>query len=308
MFLNIKNLSKKYGDNAILSDLNFSLNKGEIISIIGSSGSGKTTLLKCISGLCEIDTGEISINLKQIQNLEPNKRNIGYVFQESPLFPHLNVIENILFNMKDIDTEKLNFLLEKIQISQLKNRYPHEISGGENQRVSVARSLIRNPSLLLLDEPFNNLDNQIKKNTKELIFNIIKKTKTTTIIVNHDIKESLEIADKILVLDKNVKNIMIGTPLEVYSKPISLETARLFGEINSINIKDKKMYVRPHNISIVDKSNIKAKVIESIFLGSHYKITAKFEKDIVIIFNHEHIEKNTIIYLNIKEKNMIKFD
>ena len=308
MFLNIKNLSKKYGENSVLKDLNFSLNKGEIISIIGSSGSGKTTLLKCISGLCDINNGEISINLKQIQNLEPNKRNIGYVFQESPLFPHLNVIDNILFNMKYIDKEKLNFLLEKTQIGQLKNRYPHEISGGENQRVSVARSLIRNPSLLLLDEPFNNLDNRIKKNTKEIVFDIIKKTKTTTIIVNHDIKESLEIADKILVLDKNVKNIMIGTPLEVYSKPISLETARLFGEINSINIKDKKMYVRPHNISIVDKSNIKAKVIESIFLGSHYKITAKFEKDIVIIFNHEHIEKNTIIYLNIKEKNMMKFD
>ena len=308
MFLNIKNLSKKYGENSVLKDLNFSLNKGEIISIIGSSGSGKTTLLKCISGLCDINNGEISINLKQIQNLEPNKRNIGYVFQESPLFPHLNVIDNILFNMKYIDKEKLNFLLEKTQIEQLKNRYPHEISGGENQRVSVARSLIRNPSLLLLDEPFNNLDNRIKKNTKEIVLDIIKKTKTTTIIVNHDIKESLEIADKILVLDKNVKNIMIGTPLEVYSKPISLETARLFGEINSINIKDKKMYVRPHNISIVDKSNIKAKVIESIFLGSHYKITAKFEKDIVIIFNHEHIEKNTIIYLNIKEKNMMKFD
>ena len=92
MFLNIKNLSKKYGENSVLKDLNFSLNEGEIISIIGSSGSGKTTLLKCISGLCDINNGEISINLKQIQNLEPNKRNIGYVFQESPLFPHLNII------------------------------------------------------------------------------------------------------------------------------------------------------------------------------------------------------------------------
>ena len=308
MFLNIKNLSKKYGENSVLSDLNFSLNKGEIISIIGSSGSGKTTLLKCISGLCDIDTGEITINLKPIQNLEPNKRNIGYVFQESPLFPHLNVIDNILFNMKDIDNERLNFLLEKIQIKQLKNRYPHEISGGENQRVSVARSLIRNPSLLLLDEPFNNLDNQIKKNTKELVFDIIKKTKTTTIIVNHNIKESLEIADKILVLDKDVKNNMIGTPLEIYSKPRNLATARLFGEINSINLKDEKIYFRPHNISIVDKSNIKAKVIESIFLGSHYKITAKFEKDKVILFNHEYIKKNTTIYLNIEEKHMMKFN
>jgi ABC-type Fe3+/spermidine/putrescine transport system ATPase subunit len=308
MFLNIKNLSKKYGENSVLSDLNFSLNKGEIISIIGSSGSGKTTLLKCISGLCDIDNGEISIDLNQIQNLEPNKRNIGYVFQESPLFPHLNVIDNILFNMKDIDSEKLNFLLEKIQIKQLKNRYPHEISGGENQRVSVARSLIRNPSLLLLDEPFNNLDNQIKKDTKELIFDTIKKTETTTIIVNHDIQESLEISDKILVLDKDIKNNMIGTPLEVYSEPISLETARLFGEINSINLNDKKIYCRPHNISIVDKSNIKVTVIESKFLGPCYKIIAKFKTDKIILFNNEEIKKSTIIYLNIKQKNKLKFD
>ena len=308
MYLKIKNLSKKYGKNSVLSNLNFSLNKGEIISIIGSSGSGKTTLLKCISGLCDIDNGEISIDLKPIQNLEPNKRNIGYVFQESPLFPHLNVIDNILFNMEDIDYEKLNFLLEKIQIKQLKNRYPHEISGGENQRVSVARSLIRNPSLLLLDEPFNNLDNQIKEDTKELIFDTIKKTKTTTIIVNHDIQESLEISDKILVLDKDIKNNMIGTPLKVYSEPISLETARLFGEINSINLNDKKIYCRPHNISIVDKSNIKATVIESKFLGSCYKIIAKFKTDKIILFNQEEIKKSTIIYLNIKQKNKLKFD
>lgn len=308
MYLNIKNLSKKYGENSVLSDLNFTLNKGEIISIIGSSGSGKTTLLKCISGLCDIDNGEISIDLNQIQNLEPNKRNIGYVFQESPLFPHLNVIDNILFNMKDIDFEKLNFLLEKIQIKQLKNRYPHEISGGENQRVSVARSLIRNPSLLLLDEPFNNLDNQIKKDTKELIFDTIKKTKTTTIIVNHDIQESLEISDKILVLDKDIKNNMVGTPLEVYSDPISLETARLFGEINSITLNDKKIYCRPHNISIVDKSNIKATVVESKFLGSCYKIIAKFKTNKIILFNKEEIKKSTIIYLNIRQKNKLKFD
>ena len=308
MFLNIKNLSKKYGENSVLKDLNFSLNKGEIISIIGSSGSGKTTLLKCISGLCDINNGEISINLKQIQNLEPNERNIGYVFQESPLFPHLNVIDNILFNMKYIDKEKLNFLLKKTQIEQLKNRYPHEISGGENQRVSVARSLIRNPSLLLLDEPFNNLDNRIKKNTKEIVFDIIKKTKTTTIIVNHDIKESLEIADKILVLDKDIKNNMIGTPLEIYSKPRNLETAKLFGEINSINLENEKIYFRPHNISIVDKSNIKVKVIESIFLGSHYKITAQFEKDKVILYNNENIKKNTKIYFKIEEKYLMKFN
>lgn len=308
MYLNIKNLSKKYGKNSVLVDLNLSLNKGEIISVIGSSGCGKTTLLNCISGLCEIDAGEISINSKPIQNLETNKRNIGFVFQESPLFPHLNVIDNILFNMKEVDNERLNFLLEKIKIKHLKSKYPYEISGGENQRVSVARSLIRKPTLLLLDEPFNNLDYQIKKDTKDLLFDIIKKTKTTTIIVNHDFQQSLEISDKILVLNKDSKKYIIGSPLEIYSKPTSLEIARLFGEINTINLKDEKFYCRPNNVFIVDKSNIKAKVVESKFLGTHYKIIALFNNYEIALFYHEEIKKNTILCLCIEQKHKLKFD
>ena len=308
MYLNIKNLSKKYGKNSVLVDLNLSLNKGEIISVIGSSGCGKTTLLNCISGLCEIDAGEISINSKPIQNLETNKRNIGFVFQESPLFPHLNVIDNILFNMKEVDNERLNFLLEKIKIKHLKSKYPYEISGGENQRVSVARSLIRKPTLLLLDEPFNNLDYQIKKDTKDLLFDIIKKTKTTTIIVNHDFQQSLEISDKILVLNKDSKKYIIGSPLEIYSKPTSLEIARLFGEINTINLKDEKFYCRPNNVFIVDKSNIKAKVVESKFLGTHYKIIALFNSYEITLFYHEEIKKNTILCLCIEQKHKLKFD
>ena len=115
-----KNLSKKYGENSVLNKIEFTLNQGEIISIIGASGCGKTTLLKCITGLCDIDDGEIKINSKPIHKLPPNKRNIGYVFQESPLFPHLNIYENIVFNMKKFDSEELDFLLDKIQIKHLK--------------------------------------------------------------------------------------------------------------------------------------------------------------------------------------------
>ena len=306
MYLNIEKLSKKYGDKTVLNDINLKLNKGEIISIVGSSGSGKTTLLKCISGICNIDSGKISIESEPIHNLEANKRNISYVFQESPLFPHLTAIENILFNMKEIDYEKLNYLLEKMKIKHLKNRYPYEISGGENQRIAVARSLIRNTSLLLLDEPFNNLDNEIKKNTKELVFDVIKKTKTTTIIVNHDIQESLEISDKILVLDKNT--YMIGSPFKVYTEPKNLDIARLFGEVNYFNIEGEKIYCRPQSISISNKSKIKAKVIESRFLGQFYKIIAKFESKNIVLFNDKEIKKDKIIYLNINKKNKLNFN
>ena len=307
MSLSIKNLSKKYGENSVLNKIEFNLNQGEIISIIGSSGCGKTTLLKCITGLCDIDQGEIKINSKPIHKLPPNKRNIGYVFQESPLFPHLNIFENIVFNMKKFDSEKLDFLLDKIQIKHLKKRYPHEISGGENQRTAVIRSLIRNPDLFLLDEPFTNLDKVTKEHTKELIFDIIKETKTTTILVNHDIQDSLELSDRLLVLDEaNIK--MLNSSLKVYSEPPSLKIAKLFGEVNNLEIEGKQIYIRPKDVTTVTKSEIKAEVIQSNFVGQHFKITAKIGSKKITLFNKKDIKKNTQIHLHLEQDNILKFD
>jgi len=306
MSLNIENLSKKYGNNIVLNNINLTLNPGEIISIIGSSGCGKTTLLKCISGLCDVNHGTIKINSKPIHNLSPNKRNIGYVFQESPLLPHLNIIDNIVFNMNCFDEEKLNFLLEKIQIKHLKKRYPYEISGGENQRIAVVRSLIRNPDLFLLDEPFSNLDKLTKEHTKELIFNIIKETNTTTMIVNHDIQDSLELSDRVLVLDKAKIN-MLDTPLKVYSEPSNLNTAKLFGELNSLKIKDKNIYFRPQDVDLVEESDIQAQVVRSKFMGIFYKTIAKIGEENVIIYHKKKLKINTKIYLHIKPKKQLYF-
>lgn len=307
MYLSIKNLFKKYGENTVLNGLNLEVAKGEIISIVGSSGSGKTTLLKCISGVCELDKGEIILDSKKIQNLQPNKRNISYVFQESPLFPHMNIIENILFNIEDFNKEKLNFLINKTQINHLIKRYPYEISGGENQRVSVVRSLIRNPSLLLLDEPFSNLDHTIKHYTKELVYEIIKKTNTTTLIVNHDSQESLEISDKILVLDKTTNNIL-DTPFNIYKDPKSLEIARLFGEINFINTGTDQFYCRPQDISIVNRSKIEAKVISSVFLGMYYKLKVRVESEEITVYNNKSITENTIIYIKVNPSSKLYFN
>ena len=307
MYLDIKNLSKKYDENFVLENLNLRLIEGEIISIVGTSGSGKTTLLNCISGICNFDIGEIFLNSKPLHLLQPNKRNIGFVFQESTLLPHLNVLENIIFNLKNIEKEELSYLLEKIQISKLIERYPHELSGGEVQRVSVARSLIRRPDLLLLDEPFTNLDSISKKKTKELILNLIKKTNTTTIIVSHDINEALEISDKILVLDSN-KKYMFDTPQKVYNNPKSLEIAEMFGEVNRFKLKNNEFYCRPQDVLIVEKSEIKAKVIKSIFLGLFFKIELDLINDSIIIYNSKALIKDTIVYLKIEVNNCIKFN
>ena len=306
MFLEIDKLSKRYSKNSILNNISFKIKKGDIVSIVGPSGSGKTTLLKCITGLCDIDTGSIKLNSKQLKRLEPNLRNIAYVFQESPLFPHLTVNQNIIFNLKVFDREKLNFIIEKINIGHLKNRYPHEISGGENQRVSVARSLIRNPDLLLMDEPFSNLDLYIKDKLKELVFELISELNTTTIIVNHDIKDSLEISDKILILiDGKINNYDI--PNEVYSNPKCLESANLFGVLNRINTNKDPFYCRPEDIKLTS-SGLTARVINSSFMGPFYKIIAHLNDEKIIFYSNKDLLYDDKIYLEIDPKKRIYFD
>ena len=181
MYLEVKNLSKFYDHNLpIIKDLTFSVKKGEFISFLGESGSGKTTFLKCLAGLEKINGGSISLNSTFLNNekvfIKPQKRKVGFVFQDYPLFPHLNIIENIIFNLDKKYHSKLEYILKLTGLNFLVERYPHEISGGEQQRACIARALIREPELLLLDEPFSNLDSTIKESMKEEIFKIVKET------------------------------------------------------------------------------------------------------------------------------------
>ena len=205
MYLEVNNLVKYYKkENLIIKKLNFSVKKGEIISFLGESGSGKTTFLKCLAGLEMINSGSVKLNGKILngknQFVTPQKRNIGFVFQDYPLFPHLNLKDNILFNLNSINTKKLDYILSLSGLESLIDRFPHELSGGEQQRACVARALIREPDLLLLDEPFSNLDSEIKESMREEIHRILKETNTTTILVTHDINDALNIADRILIM------------------------------------------------------------------------------------------------------------
>ena len=274
MFLQVNNLSKRYASKLVLENISFSQEKGEIISLIGTSCIGKSTLIKCIACVCDIYSVDIILKYNNIDSLEANNRKISYVFQESPLFPHINVLDNILFNMSTYDKKKLDFLLEKTELKSLVKRFPFELSGGENQRAAVVRSLIRNPDLLLLDEPFSNLDTVNKKYVKEIVFDIIKESNLTTIIVNHDIEESLEISDKIMIINDG-KIDAIDTPENIYNHPKNLSTAQLFGDVTSLAIQNKKRYIRPENIKIVEKSIYDIEVKNSFYLGEKYRISAK---------------------------------
>lgn len=306
MFLQVNNLSKRYASKLVLENISFSQEKGEIISLIGTSGIGKSTLLKCIAGLCDINSGDIILNNNKIDSLEANNRKISYVFQESPLFPHINVLDNILFNMSTYDMQKLDFLLEKTELKSLVKRFPFELSGGENQRAAVVRSLIRNPDLLLLDEPFSNLDTVNKKYVKEIVFDIIKESNLTTIIVNHDIEESLEISDKIMIINDG-KIDAIDTPENIYNHPKNLSTAQLFGDVTSLAIQNKKRYIRPENIKIVEKSIYDIEVNNCFYLGEKYRISAKLGSDIINLYHNTNIKKGSKLFIDFNEEDILGF-
>lgn len=209
--LSLKNINFYYGKNKILDDVSFNVDKGEIIAVLGSSGSGKSTLLNIICGLETVSSGSIFLNGKDITNLECERRNIGLVFQDYALFPHLTVEKNVGFALKNSKDPIIYSMLDLVKMKSFKKRYPYELSGGEKQRVAIARSLAAKPSILLLDEPFSNLDANLKEEVRKDIKEILKKSNTTAVIVTHDIEDAYDLADRIIYIkggkvDKIVDN------------------------------------------------------------------------------------------------------
>ncbi|MGQ9855224.1 MAG: ABC transporter ATP-binding protein [Fervidobacterium sp.] len=212
MFLEIKDLYFRYRNSKdyVLKNINFNVEEGEIVCILGESGSGKSTLLRLISGLEIPQQGSIKIAgrtmVDSVTFVPPEKRNIGFVFQDYVLFPHLNVSQNILFGVREKNKSKreeiLHKMLKMLKIEELKDRYPYQLSGGQQQRVALARALAMDPSLVLLDEPFSNLDATLQESIRREIKDIIKSTGKTCIFVSHDKEDAIELADKIAIIYK----------------------------------------------------------------------------------------------------------
>jgi len=264
MYLNIENIVKYYSkDNPLIKDLNFYVNKGEFVSFVGESGSGKTTFLKCIAGLENINSGKITLNDKVLNDkdtfVKPNFRKIGFIFQDYPLFPHLTVLENLKINLDGKYESNIDYYTNLTGLTNFLNRFPHELSGGEQQRVCIARALIREPDLLLMDEPFSNLDTSIKSKIQNEVYKILKKTNTTTILVTHDIKDTFDISDKILVFKAGIVQ-QYDQPEEMYCNPVNCYCAKILGDLNKIQIDGKELYIRPEKIRVVDHSEYKFKV------------------------------------------------
>ncbi|MDP0488820.1 MAG: ABC transporter ATP-binding protein [Fusobacterium sp. JB021] len=205
MYISINNLYFKYDKEDILKDFNLEIKRGEIIAILGKSGSGKSTLLRILSGFEQPYKGSILIDDKVLiddkTNVPTEKRNIGMLFQDYALFPHLTVEKNIEFGLKKKNkSEKVKEMLELVEMEGFGKRFPHELSGGQQQRIALARSLAPSPNLILLDEPFSNLDTELKEHIREHLKSIIKKSNTTAIFVTHDFADT-SIADKIIYLE-----------------------------------------------------------------------------------------------------------
>lgn len=229
----------KYFDAAhILKDVSLEIADGEFMTLLGPSGCGKTTLLRCIAGLETIDGGDIFLKKQSIKNLAPNKRNVNTVFQNYALFPHLNVYDNIAYGprikkalseaeLKDRVAEVLSL----VQMEGYEKRGSHQLSGGEKQRIAIARALINQPDILLLDEPLGALDLKLRKHMQKELAHLQRQTKTTFVYVTHDQEEALNMSDRIAVMEKGVIK-QIGSPREVYNNPRDLFVANFIGDRN----------------------------------------------------------------------------
>ena len=324
-FLEVKNVTFKAGGQNKVNNVSFSIEKeGDIICLLGPSGIGKTTILRSIAGLEKIESGTINLKGKTLSsnktNIEPEDRNISLSFQENCLFPHYTVEENIYLGTERKNSNKkkkisIKKIIKLLNIGKILGHYPHQISAGESQRVSLARSLASHPDLLLLDEPLSNVDQSFKEEIQVQLKKILKDLKITTIIVTHDSYEAFYLGNKCgIILNKQLKQF--DDPYNVYHFPNSVEVvnflnrgilipAKVTGESSLENkdlgtikgnfIKhypkgtDVKLLLQPEDLEHDDQSNLKLEVVDRKFRGTNFIYTLKTNSNLLIpVFVHSH--------------------
>lgn len=240
--LQLKNINKYFGKNHVIKNVNLNFEKGHFITFLGPSGCGKTTLLRMIAGFYEPDEGEILLNGKNIEKVPPYDRNTAMVFQEYALFPHMNVFDNVSYGLrvkkksKDEIEKRVKQALALMQLEGMEKRFPNQMSGGQQQRVAVARALVMNPEVLLLDEPLSNLDAKLRESVRVELRQIQQKMGLSTIYVTHDQSEALSMSDAIVVLKDGIVH-QVGTPQEIYFEPKTAFVADFIGTTNLISLK-----------------------------------------------------------------------
>lgn len=242
LVLQLKQINKYFGRSHVIKDVNIDFEKGHFVTFLGPSGCGKTTLLRMVAGFYEPDDGEILLNGKRIERIPPYSRNTAMVFQEYALFPHMNVFDNVSYGLrvknrpKEEIERRVKEALDLMQLKGMEDRFPNQMSGGQQQRVAVARALVMNPEVLLLDEPLSNLDAKLRESVRVELRDIQKKMGLSTIYVTHDQSEALSMSDMIVVLKGGVVH-QTGSPQEIYFEPKTPFVADFIGTTNILSVK-----------------------------------------------------------------------
>lgn len=300
MSIEIENISKQFGSFTALKDVSLSIPSGELVALLGPSGSGKTTLLRIIAGLDTPDSGRILFNGADTTQSHVRERRVGFVFQHYALFKHMTVFDNVAFglNVRPMGTrpskgeirDRVSDLLRLVQLEGMASRYPAQLSGGQRQRIALARALAVEPQVLLLDEPFGALDAQVRAELRRWLRRLHDEIHVTSVFVTHDQEEALEVADRIVVMNRG-KIEQSGTPDEVYEHPANPFVLNFLGNVNLFHGRlqseqgggSSVAYVRSHDIEIdrspLDSTALKAEIRHIRKLGPSVRVTLAMEEN-----------------------------
>lgn len=290
MSIEVTGVNKQFGQFKALNDINLSIQSGELVALLGPSGCGKTTLLRIIAGLETPDSGSIGFHGEDVSEHDVRDRNVGFVFQHYALFRHMTVFDNVAFGLRmkpkrerpseEVIKQKVHELLDLVQLDWLGDRYPEQLSGGQRQRIALARALAVEPKVLLLDEPFGALDAKVRKELRRWLARLHEEVHLTSVFVTHDQEEAMEVADRIVVMNKGVIE-QIGTPAEVYENPASDFVYHFLGDANRLYVgNDHHVLFRPHEVDLSTEPGPEHKageVRDIRLLGAITRITLKVE-------------------------------
>ncbi len=332
MGIKVENISKQFGDFQALAPINLEIESGSLTALLGPSGSGKSTLLRVIAGLEQPDTGSIYISAQEATHQKVQNRKVGFVFQHYALFKHLSIRKNIAFAMEiqkwpqERIKRRVEVLLDLVQLTGLGDRYPSQLSGGQRQRVALARALAIEPQVLLLDEPFGALDAQVRKDLRDWLRRLHDEVHVTTVFVTHDQEEAMEIADKIVVMNRGQVE-QTGSPADVYENPATPFVMSFIGSVNVLSPESvggfsreldegfgrelgNKLFLRPHDIEVLPAAisdALPATVLKVIHLGWSIRVDLVLVNSGQLVTAHvdrehfEHLQLQQTVFLRLKK-------
>lgn len=301
-FVSVQKLQKSYAGSPVFERIDCHIERGEFVTLLGPSGCGKSTLLRCIAGLTSVDSGQILLDGHDIVPLSPQKRGIGMVFQSYALFPNMTVEQNVAFGLRmqkvkaDESQLRVREVLELVELGKFAGRYPHQLSGGQCQRVALARSLVTRPRLLLLDEPLSALDARIRKHLREQIRAIQRELGLTTIFVTHDQEEALTMSDRIFLMNQG-RIVQSGDAETLYTAPVDLFAAGFIGNYNLLDADSasrllqrpvaSRLAIRPESITLGEHDELDAEVRSHSLLGNviRYRVRVREVELVVDVLN-----------------------